>query len=112
MNTALDKLKRWCLFLILIFTLLSVFDHITTVYIIQHGGEEANPVMRYLMNIMGVSMALTVVKVSLISFLTGLTFLIKDRKTLRNYTIIILFSNAFYILCLYFINYQIFKKIG
>lgn len=45
-----------------IFVILQVLDVLTTVYILDHGGRELNPALRFLMNKLGVKPALVLFK--------------------------------------------------
>lgn len=52
--------------LLFLFIILQILDSLSTVYIIKNGGKEANPVMNWLMDKVGIPGALSGVKIVLL----------------------------------------------
>jgi hypothetical protein len=105
----LYRIRVISLILLAILTALNVFDYHSTVYILKNGGVEMNPFMNWFMGIVGVEMAMAIMKITFIILIGIVIFLIKTEKVGRMFMVCILFINSIYILSLYFTNFQILR---
>jgi hypothetical protein len=106
-----NRIRKVSLILLLILSVLNVFDYHSTSYILKHGGQELNPFMNWLMSLMGPEMAMAVTKVGLILILTFSVFLIKKRENAKILILSLLFVNLIYIILLYSSNFQFLRML-
>lgn len=105
----MERVRKICLILIAIFSAINVFDYFSTIYILSHGGYELNPAMKWFMDLVGVHEAMAITKISVISFLVLLVFLIEKIEHARVYITVLKSANLVYFAIMYLVNFQALK---
>ena len=103
-------MKRFLIYACLIIWLLNIFDYMSTSVLLQHGGEELNPFVNWIMGIFGVKEAMLITKIPFLALLTYVTIratkkVLTKRETIVlpcGYSVIILF----YSVVMYLFNYK------
>ena len=92
--------------LLFLFILLQIADCLTTVYILGKGGSEANPVMNWLFNKIGMWQTLVVIKTGVVALLLVVTKLAPEVSAL----LALVVCNIIYLGVVGWNSYQIYKS--
>ena len=92
--------------LLFIFILLQIADCFTTIYILKNGGREANPIMNWLFDKIGVWETLVVIKTGVVALLLVVTKLAPEVSAL----LALVVCNVIYLGVVGWNSYQIYKS--